>query len=270
MDGDGDDDGGWCFPAMATVLVKDRGTVALKDLKIDDHVLVDGDKNHYEPVYSFGHKDEKIMGIYLQITTASGAELDVSKDHLVFASGKGAVPASHVRPGDKVFISSDLDSIRSIRKVTRRGAYAPLTPSGTIVINGIKTSSFVALQDSPYLRIGGVSTGLSFHWLEHTFELPHRLWCSHVTSCTNEEYTMEGISKWAEGPYKLALWFLKQNGVVMAISAIPICVWLWLLALVDLILENSLATLSTAAALVCWNTFVRIRMTTPRGRKTVS
>ena len=271
-DGGGDDGGSsflnWCFPGEATLDVSGRGLVALKDVKIGDRVLVDGD-GHFEKIYGFGHKDQKGLNNYLQLTTASGARLEISKDHLIFVSGKGTVPASQVTLGDKLFVLNDLDAVQSITNVTRRGAYAPFTPSGTIIVDGIKTSSFVALQDSPDLVIGGVSTGLSFHWMEHTFELPHRLWCSHIASCENEEYTQEGISKWADGPHKVALWFLTQNGTVMLFCALLLFLWLWSLALLNWMVANMLTILAFGAACICWNTFFRIRMTSSHDKKEI-
>jgi hypothetical protein len=46
-----------------------------------------------------------------------------------------------------------------------------------------------------HLVIDEVSTGVSYHSAEHTFEFPHRLWCQlNLASCQNEQY-VEGISK---------------------------------------------------------------------------
>jgi hypothetical protein len=193
-----------CFPSEATVNVDGSGVVAMKDVKIGDRVLVGGDR--YEPLYSFGHKDTEVWANYSRLVTVSGMQLEISKEHLIFVDGRGAVPASHVKPGDKVYVSQpdDLDVVNSVGTVIRKGVYAPFTPSGSIVVNGVQASTFVSLQDSPYLLIGGVSTGISYQWMEHTSELPHRLWCGHVASCDNEEYA-NGISTWVELPHKLAL-----------------------------------------------------------------
>jgi len=275
--GDGSDSGGsnnsfgsfnWCFPGDALVDVQGKGLLALKNLKIGDHILVD-EGNRYEPVYSFGHKDRSVLGDFLQLTTDSGAQVEISKEHLIFVNNKAAVPALLVQPGDKLRVLDHLETVKSITSVTRQGAYAPFTPSGTIVVNGIKASTFVALQDSPSLIIGTFHTGLSFHWLAHTFELPRSLWCTHVASCADEEYTTNGISTWVEGPYKAALWFLEQKCVTMIIAAVPLLIWLGCLSVLEWIVIQGLTIGGFVLALVSFYTFFSVRPTTkiPLGSK---
>jgi hypothetical protein len=50
-----------------------------------------------------------------------------------------------------------------------------------------------ALQDSETLKIAEIDTGLTFQFLAHTFERPHRLWCLHLSNCEEVQYTTEGI-----------------------------------------------------------------------------
>jgi len=274
----GDDNGGlgtdgtkaggfwnFCFPGEAFVDARGKGQMALKDLKIGDQIMVDGE-GRYETVYSFGHKDEGVLNNYFQFITTSGAQVEISKDHLVFVEGKGTVPASHVRLEDKLYAMKAWDSVASIKSVTRRGAYAPLTPSGTLIVNGFKVSSFVALQDSPSLVIGGVPTGLPFHWLERTFELPHQFWCICIASCTNEEYSVHGISTWAEGPYKAALWFLGLDRVSMAVVAIPLLLWLCVLSGLEWFARHHLVIAIIGTILLGWNTFFAVRTTMKASR----
>jgi hypothetical protein len=72
-----------------------------------------------------------------------------------------------------------------IQKVVRTGLYAPFTPSGTLVVNGLKASSFVSFQDSDVLKIGNYRTPFSFQRLAQTFEFPHRMVCYHFGTCTS-------------------------------------------------------------------------------------
>jgi hypothetical protein len=212
----------------------------------------------------------EVWANYLRLVTVSGMQLEISKEHLIFVDGRGAVPASHVKPGDKVYVSQpdDLDVVNSVGTVIRKGVYAPFTPSGSIVVNGVQASTFVSLQDSPYLLIGGVSTGISYQWMEHTSELPHRLSCGHVASCDNEEYA-NGISTWVDLPHKLALWFVDQNAATMALVSVPLFVWLCFLGLVDWMMTSYWLVVLTGVVFTCLNTLVRIRMAKARSKDPV-
>lgn len=249
-----EDGGGFpflCFPGESQVQVQGRGLVDMKDLAIGDFVLVDHRDLRYEPVYSFGHKDKQIVGKYLQLRAESGVQLEVSHQHLVFVSGKGVIQASLVQPGDVLLTSNHQDVVVSISKVSRRGAYAPFTSSGSIVVDGVKASCFVALQDSPDLVVGGFSTGLSFHWIERAFQVPHSFWCSKVWMCTNEEYNSEGISTWAKGPYSVAHWFLRQNRGPMIVAALPLFIWISILVLLEWAVANVLPITLGIIAFAC-------------------
>ena len=226
-----------CFPGQSKVSVQDnRGVVAMQDLKLGDKVLVA--PNKYEPIYSFGHFDPDISADYLQLRTPS-TKLDISNDHMVFVEHAGAIPASAVKIGDKVVLASgSVELVEDIKSVVRTGAFAPFTPSGTVVVDGVKASSFVSLQESSsVLVIGSVSTGLSYQWLAHTFELPHRVWCSYVGDCSTETY-VEGVSVWVSSGHKFALWFLNvKSDMLMAFVSVPVLVAFAVLGLVDMILS---------------------------------
>jgi hypothetical protein len=235
-----------CFPGQSKVSVKDsRGMVAMQDLKLGDHVLVA--QNKYEPIYSFGHFDPHVSAQYLQLRTPS-TELDISKDHMVFVDNTGAIPASAVKIGDKVVMASgSVEAVVDIKSVVRKGAFAPFTPSGTVVVNGVKASSFVSLQESSsVLVIGGVPTGLSYQWLAHTFELPHRVWCSYAGDCTTETY-VEGVSVWVSSGHKFALWFLNaKSDMWMAFVSVPVLAFFAVLGLAGMILSYPVVALVLA------------------------
>lgn len=219
----------FCFPGDSTCLVEGRGDVAMKDIKLGDRIMVESGK--YEPVYSFGHHAPHVMAEYVQLITASTMLLELSTDHMVFVDGGRSVPASHVKAGDKLELASGLfDDVHSVKSVVRKGAYAPFTASGSVVVNGVKASSFIAFQDSETLKIAGVDTKLSFQFLAHTFEAPHRMWCLYFSACLEEQYTAEGISRWVDAPHKAGIWFSEQNSLVMAVLALPVLGYFALLA----------------------------------------
>jgi hypothetical protein len=218
-----DSDG--CFPGDATCDVQGQGKVMMRNLKLGDKVLVQGGK--YEPVYSFAHHAQDVTSRYHKLVT-SDSFLEVSKDHLVFVEGGRSVPASSVKIGDKLQLADgNLSSVVAIVLSVKQGAYAPFTASGTVVVNGVTASSFVSLQGSENLTIGGIDTGLSYHFLSHAFEWPHRMWCQYVSACNEESYTPEGISLWAAAPHKYSRWYLEQHIVIMVLLGVPaICILL--------------------------------------------
>ena len=111
-----------------------------------------------------------------------------------------------------------------------------------------------ALQDSETLKIAEIDTGLTFQFLAHTFERPHRLWCLHLSNCEEVQYTTEGISLWVDVPHKVARWFLDQNSVVMVVVALP------LLGLFAVLANPAAACLSSlVAVLVAARLAVRVK-----------
>jgi hypothetical protein len=214
---------GFCFSGSNTVVVKDRGTILMKDIRIGD--IVKDANNEWVRVYSFGHYQPHVLVDYIQIYAKDLSKpLEISKNHLVFVNGS-AIPASKVSRGDRLFWESNRQErkVEKIRMVSRSGAYAPFTTSGTILVSGVAVSSYVTLQeDSSVLVVGNYNTIFSMHWLSHVFLAPHRLLCHwHYQRCLYEKYTEDGISQWIDGPMHVSQWLMKQNGVVVGAVFIP-------------------------------------------------
>jgi len=209
-----------CFPGIAKCHVLGKGEVQMKELKLGDSVLVRG--GFYERIYSFGHNQAESKSEFLRLTTAS-TYLELTKDHMVFVEGGHSVPASLIKVGDRVETSSrNYSVVKLIDRVVRKGAFAPFTPSGSIIVNGVAASSYVALQDSETLVIGGFDTNLKFQSLAHSFEIPHRFWCSYISSCLKEQYTVTGISHWVSFPLHVAKWILGQHPSLIFLLSLPL------------------------------------------------
>lgn len=193
--------GGFCISGETTVLTEDRGEILMKDLQLGDKVATSD--SSFEPVYSFGHRKESVEATYLSI---SPSKLEITSNHMIFIDGRHAVPASSLEVGDRL---ANGDVVTAIQQVQRTGVYAPFTPSGKLLVNGVLVSSYVAFQNSEYLKIptgdgAAMQTPVTFQWLAHTFEAPHRFWCTYVCKCLHEEYTNLGVSTWVNGPHELA------------------------------------------------------------------
>lgn len=228
---------GACFSGLNTVQVETKGYVAMKDLQIGDKVR-DAFGNMVS-IYSFGHRHPTAEAEYLQIYVGGQSEpLEISRDHMLFVNGS-AVPASMVYVGGKISLGAPFKEqaeVKMIKLVVRRGAYAPFTTSGTIIVSGVAASSYVSLQPgSSVLVLGNYKTPLSMHWLAHASQTPHRMLCSSLglTFCRRREiYNRDGISNWTERQYRVALWLVSQNGMTMAIIFIPaFCLGLLLYAI---------------------------------------
>jgi hypothetical protein len=222
----------FCFSGETTVDVKKKGLVSMSDLQLGDEVLVESGK--YEAVYSFGHRHETTDAAFLRFLPSN---VEMSIDHMV-KIGDHYVPASSVEVGD-VFETGtgEFAIIESIETVARRGVYAPFTPSGTIVVNDVKASCYVAFQGSDRLMIGGWITPLTYQRIAHLSQGPHRLW-TRLFGIADEIYTDEGMSTWIEVPHKVALWYLDQNSFVMIVLIVPAILLL--------------AVISATEAFFCW------------------
>ena len=67
--------------------------------------------------------------------------MEISHDRLVFVRtnvvARRSIPASSVVVGDELFTSDGAAKVTKIARITRRGAFAPFTGSGTLVVNGV-------------------------------------------------------------------------------------------------------------------------------------
>lgn len=212
-----------CFSGQNTVTLKGDQKIPIDSLSIGDRVLVHG--GSYETVYSFGHRNPTDYADYLRLVTKSTA-LEISSSHMLLV-GDNFVPASTIKLGD---VLSNGEAVSSIKTVTRQGIYAPFTTSGTIVVSNIISSSFVSLQkDATYLKIGSVALPVTWQWLGHAFETPHRL----LSNVIGETYTDEGISLWVAGPKLVIERVLRQHAMVMSLLLIPAVVGVGVLSLTE-------------------------------------
>ena len=173
---DEDASGGWgCFSAKATVQLlnnHNKGapvTVAMDKLSVGDFVLTAGhhknQKYTYEPVYAFGHFNPNKTANFVQIfTKGSQRPLEMTENHLVFVAGKvNPVAAGSVQVGDFLLRAAgphpencnNLENgnnpvaVHKIKTIVGKdGVFARLTPSGTIVVDGVEASTYVSLQKS--------------------------------------------------------------------------------------------------------------------------
>ena len=195
----------------------------LKDLAIGDMVHVG--QGVYEAIYSFGHRAPHASAKFLQVKTAK-TTLELSAAHMVFTSSGLAVAAHLLKVGDELLDSKGSSvAIKAIKVIASKGAYAPFTPSGKIVVNGILASSYVAFENGSNLSVAGIP--FSYQWMAHAFEFPHRFYCQFLSkSCLSERYTADGVSVWVDVPHKMSLWMFEQPRMVQGLmGGVAVCLF---------------------------------------------
>ena len=216
-----------CFSGETTVRTGDGDVVRMKNLRLGATIQTwrGGDQDTpttsaFEPVYSFGHYHPDMVGEFLQIQPSN---LELSQHHLIFSTSAGGgrfVPAGALEVGDTIrLVGGQAVNITSIETIQRRGVYAPFTPSGTLYVNGVLVSSFVALDakvDSAFLTLLGSATPWTHHWIAHSFETAHRTYCRYVGRCRTERYTEEGLSTWIALPFRGFLLLQAQDSWIQA------------------------------------------------------
>jgi len=209
-----------CFSGNSLVERDDGNSIRMADLQIGDKVLTQDGR--YEPIYSFAHLHATQWAEFVQLQTNKSTTLELTSDHMIWVSSNEYVPASLVQVGTML---SNREVIVQKRTVQKKGVYAPLTRSGTIVVNGILCSTYITLQpDSPYLRIGSYLTlPISWQWLEWNEE---QIWQTLFRRGSNqkmpESYTLEGISMRGARGLQMVQWILSQHVVVQIVLWIPI------------------------------------------------
>lgn len=267
---------GFCFSGQNSIVTRDRGTIRMDQLRVGDYVLTANNKMtkdsaaegnmYYERVYSFGHYNPSTKGSFLQLNH----ELELTANHMIYIQGKGFIPAGAVQIGD-VMISSTKKEIvvHSIRSnISRIGVYAPFTLSGTILVNDILTSAYIALpQDdftSSFFQLGSWSTPFTFQWLGHSYMAPHRIWCFWL-GLPDPIKDEEGVSIWAGQSMKMIQWTLqKQPIALVGLLAIPFLMMLAFWSIVEetlLLLQHQYSSLSctTIVAIVIVATVIMVR-----------
>jgi hypothetical protein len=240
--GDDNPDLPLCFSKVATVQVQGvAAPVSMEELKVGDSVLTG--TGRYEPVYAFGHKNTAQVAEFLQMEMSeSKQKLELTAAHMVFVQGqKHPIRADSIQVGDVLrSTTAEGGKVTKIGTVTRTGLYAPLTPSGSVVVDGIVASSYISLQSSAmeYVELkGGISTGMSQQDYVHMGLSPLRLVCMGISSrlCAETKNNEYGMPYYAAFAVQVNQWAHSQNIFVqtLVLLAVPI------LTGICLLLENT-------------------------------
>lgn len=205
-----------CFTANTTVQLASGLTLPMWRLQIGDRVRsLNAEGNlEYSEVLLFLHRNPSLRSRFLRLSLASGHNLTITPSHLILRWEKPNTTALHhaipvyaqdVRIHDQLLLSSPtsseltVDSITRIEEVFETGVYAPLTVSGTIVVNDIVASCYAVIYSQ---RLAHLSFA-PFRWynsLELSFKQLYQV-------------TTEPFVKSVSRNSTLARRYLPRNGV---------------------------------------------------------
>ena len=141
---------GGCYPGSAIIYDSNSRARRIESLQVGDKVLVITKNDiQSDSVITFIHRQPEVVEEFLKIVTTKEKILLITADHLLFVELMGqatAIPARDVKIGDTVYVrgshGSETDLVQSISTVYEKGAYAPVTLSGTILVNDVHTSCY--------------------------------------------------------------------------------------------------------------------------------
>uniref|UniRef100_A0A914P5A4 Hint domain-containing protein n=1 Tax=Panagrolaimus davidi TaxID=227884 RepID=A0A914P5A4_9BILA len=147
-----------CFSADTLVTTLDGTKKPMDDLKINDWILSGNSENGnlgFSKVSAWIHKKPNLKAEFIKFCLKNGQHLKITKMHYIFKgnckSKKGSfenlqmVFAQNVSIHDCLYTINSKNElietrISSIEKVQEKGIYAPLTETGTIIVNDIFAS----------------------------------------------------------------------------------------------------------------------------------
>jgi len=141
---------GGCYPGSAIFIDRQGRRRQIDSLDVGDEVqVIINNDIRAEPVITFIHRQPEVVQEFLQITTEKSNILKITEDHLLFVERTGkatAIPARDVKVGDTLYVKAgdnvEKDAVLSISKVFEKGVYAPVTLSGTLLVNNVHTSCY--------------------------------------------------------------------------------------------------------------------------------
>ncbi|XP_071766763.2 indian hedgehog B protein-like [Centroberyx gerrardi] len=165
---------GGCFPGEALVTLENGGQRSIRDLRPGERVLASsgsdgGGELVFSEVLAFLDRDPATQKLFYTIRTEAGARLSLTAAHLLFVSegncSEGAAPApgtmrtvyaADARPGQCVLVAEGkagrrrgegrLSRVTQVTVEESRGAFAPLTERGTVVVDGVVASCYAAVN----------------------------------------------------------------------------------------------------------------------------
>ncbi|GAB1605673.1 sonic hedgehog protein-like [Argonauta hians] len=220
---------GGCFPSTGTVVIKSKGITTLDKLQVGDSVLsvdIDG-KLTYSEVIAFLDTNKESTGYFHRIETENGHTIRLTGKHLIYSSFTNrtkfdfndndseyeAMYADSVQIGDYVMTTDGTSRlhasrVKNIAAISEKGVVAPLTRSGTIIVDGVVVSCY-AFINSDYIAHASFFLLRGLHQV--TSHIPFVNWADSPLA----SYAIDGIHWYAKLLYKIAPLFMDRTLLYM-------------------------------------------------------
>eukprot|EP00928_Gymnodinium_smaydae_P043596 TRINITY_DN29176_c0_g1_i1.p1 TRINITY_DN29176_c0_g1~~TRINITY_DN29176_c0_g1_i1.p1 ORF type:complete len:466 (+),score=64.52 TRINITY_DN29176_c0_g1_i1:71-1468(+) len=155
-----------CFTDQSTVMVQGRGRVRMAELQVGNIIETLGG---WTEVLAWMHREQISQGAEaLALSSSAGVVLEITADHYVYLERAGkhtAIPAREVAVGDTLLINASgiASRVTSIKRVRTQNVYAPLTTSGTLLVDGVLVSCYADIG-LPHDIVHFCMNGLTFVW----------------------------------------------------------------------------------------------------------
>lgn len=151
-----------CFPETASVSLEGGRTKTMKELRIGDKVagMDMSGRIVYSKVVTFLDIKPNSSSTFITIQTKNpAAEVAITESHLIYQLNKHAlletaIFARDLKIGDFVYVrhGSALEKftagrVTGVKWSQGKGAYAPLTETGNIVVNNVLCSCYAVISD---------------------------------------------------------------------------------------------------------------------------
>lgn len=136
--------GAACFPEDAQITKHDGSVIRMSELERRDFIHSGEDDGIASEIFFFSHRDRHSIHEYMHIIFDNGGSIKISEGHYLYVNGLLQV-ARIVQVGDMLRSgadSGDRVKVKAVKKVHLRGAYAPTSMTGKLVVDGIVVSSF--------------------------------------------------------------------------------------------------------------------------------
>ncbi|CAB9531682.1 Desert hedgehog protein [Seminavis robusta] len=206
------------------------------------------------PSSAFGHTPNRhVLATFVELFVESSKRaLQMTGNHMVYVHGKSnPVRADSIQVGDSLLGKNNEPlKVTKIRETQKKGIYAPLTKSGTIVVDNILASNYISLQDNAaeYVELSFLPKVLSHHALSHLWMAPFRLLCSTTSTQFCESVNENGLSQYAAFGFQFAEWGQSQNILVQIPFLIATVVVLALFALMEVVVGLPMTSLALLAS----------------------
>ena len=131
--------------------------IPLSQLKLGDYVKTSdlNGESLSSPFLGWLHHDDNVTTTFLNITTETDNMISISPQHLLMVADNDNVDkspsmkfASTVRVGNYLWSGeSGLVRVKSVTSQVMKGAYAPLTSTGTLLVDDLLASSYAHLSN---------------------------------------------------------------------------------------------------------------------------